>query len=165
MSEKSTKAPFVTSPAGRALLLAARVILGGIFVYAAYAKVHYNGQWHVGDYQFLFAMGIDSYQMLPFWAVNWLATILPWLEVTLGALLILGVGLRWIGIAITALLLVFMTALTRASLLGLQINCGCFGNESANVRKELLLDVGLLTVALIITIGAFLTSRARRVAA
>jgi len=151
---------FLAGGTGRKLLLAARLVLGGIFLYAAYSKLHFDGRWQFRDYHFIFAMGIDSYQMLPIWAVNWLARALPWLELALGVLLIAGAGLRWIGATVTALLLVFMTAMARAALLGLEINCGCFGSGSTSVRNELLLDSGLLLLSLLITAGAFLGRKA-----
>jgi putative oxidoreductase len=161
-------APIATSPGnrnGRALLLAGRVALGGIFVYAAYAKLHFGGAWHLRDYHFFFAMAINSYNMLPLPVVQWMARILPWLELALGALLILGIGLRWASSAITLLLLVFMGALTRAAMLGLEINCGCFGYSSQKPTTELFHDSGLLILALAVTVGAFLTRRAPRVPA
>jgi len=150
---------------GRALLLAGRLALGGIFVFAAYAKLHFGGAWHLRDYHFFFAMAINSYNMLPLSVVQFMARVLPWLELALGALLILGVGLRWVSLAITALLLVFMAALTRAAMLGLQINCGCFGYSSQKPTTELFHDSGLLILALAVTAGAFLVRRARRVPA
>src|SRR5437016_12030591 len=97
-------------------LIAARVLLGLVFVYAAYAKLHYNGAWHLRDYYFLFAMGIDSYRMLPLSVVEWMARILPWLELALGTLLVIGVGMRWAGLAVIALLVLFMIALAHAAL-------------------------------------------------
>jgi putative oxidoreductase len=150
---------------GRALLLAGRVVLGGIFVYAAYAKLHFGGAWHLSDYQFFFAMAINSYNMLSLPVVQVMARVLPWLELVLGTLLILGVGLRWVSAAITVLLLVFMAALTRAAMLGLQINCGCFGYSSQKPTTELFHDSGLLILGLAVTVGAFLTRRARRLPA
>ena len=150
---------------GRALLLAGRLALGGIFMFAAYAKLHFGGAWHLRDYHFFFAMAINSYNMLPLSVVQFMARVLPWLELALGALLIFGVGLRWVSLAITALLLVFMAALTRAAVLGLQINCGCFGYSSQKPTTELFHDSGLLILGLAVTIGAFLTRRARRVPA
>jgi uncharacterized membrane protein YphA (DoxX/SURF4 family) len=147
---------------GRALLLAGRLVLGGIFVYAAYAKLHFGGAWHLQDYHFFFAMAINSYNMLPLPVVQGMARVLPWFELALGALLILGVGLRWVSSAVTLLLLVFMAALTRAAMLGLQINCGCFGYSSQKPTTELFHDSGFLILGLAVTIGAFLTQRARR---
>jgi uncharacterized membrane protein YphA (DoxX/SURF4 family) len=144
----------------RFLLVCGRILLGLIFVYAAYAKLHYNGAWHLRDYYFLFAMGIDSYRMVPLGAVEWMAKILPWLELALGAMLIAGVAVRWAGLAITALLVVFMIALAHAALGGLEINCGCFGTGSVSPGRELILDGGLIALALGVTAGGFFFRRA-----
>jgi uncharacterized membrane protein YphA (DoxX/SURF4 family) len=157
-------ATFFTGRAGRGLLLAARVALGGVFLYAAYGKLHFGGSWHLKDYRFLFAIAIDSYKMLSFSTVNWLARVLPWAEVALGAFLVLGVGMRWIGLATIALLLVFMTALAHAVILRLDI-CGCYGADSVTPATELRLDAVYLVLAVFVTAGAFLTHRARRSAA
>lgn len=142
------------------LLIAGRILLGLIFIYAAYAKLHFNGAWHLRDYYFLFAMGIDSYRMLPLVVVEWMARILPWLELGLGALLVIGAGVRWAGLATTALLVVFMIALAHAALGGLEINCGCFGSSSVKPSTELMLDGALLALALAVTVGGFLSHRA-----
>jgi uncharacterized membrane protein YphA (DoxX/SURF4 family) len=146
-----------TGSAVRILLILGRVALGGIFLYAAYEKLH--------DPWMIFAMTVNSYQMLPEWGVIWMARILPWVEVGLGALLIIGVGLRWVGSATIALLLVFITAMARAILLRLEINCGCFGAHSVKVSTELWRACGYLLLALIVTAGAFLSRRAGRPAA
>lgn len=146
----------------RTLLFLARLVLGGIFIYAAYSKLHFGGAWHLRDYHFFFAMAINSYNMLPLNVVQWMARILPWLELVLGMLVILGLGLRWVSLSITALLLVFMGALTRAAMLGLEINCGCFGYNSQKPSTELWHDSGLLFLAVAVTVGAFLSRRARR---
>lgn len=150
---------------GRALFLAGRVVLGGIFIYAAYSKLHFAGSWHLRDYYFFFAMAINSYNMLSMAAVEWMAKILPWFELALGTLLVLGIGVRWVSSALTVLLLVFMAALTRAAMLGLEINCGCFGYNSQKPTTELFHDSGLLILGLAVTIGAFMTQRARRLPA
>ena len=162
MEEKSPLAALLSSGAGRFLLLAARLVLGGIFLYAGYSKLHFDGRWHLGDYQFLFALAIDSYKMMSLWLVQWMARVLPWLEIVLGALLILGIAMRWVSSAMTALLLIFMIALTRAVILGLEINCGCFGYGSVKPSTELLRDAGLLVLALAVHAGAFFAHRLRR---
>ena len=142
-------------------LLIGRIALGGIFLYAAYAKLHYAGAWHLRDYDFLFAFGINSYEMLSFDNALLLARVLPWVEVALGLLLMSGLGLRWVGSITTVLLLVFMYALARAAIKGLAINCGCFGNQSTTPAKELAVDGLLLLTAVGVTIGAFLSRRTR----
>lgn len=55
--------------------LVLRVVLGVIFVYAAWVKL--REPWA------LFAMSIDSYQVLPLWAVEQVARVLPWFELLL----------------------------------------------------------------------------------
>ena len=105
----------------RVLLLIGRIALGAIFLVAAYTKLHFNGGWHFGDYQFFFSMAINSYNLLPLWGVELLARSLPWFEVALGILLVAGIGLRWTGIAASLLLMVFIGAMTRAYALNLGI--------------------------------------------
>jgi putative oxidoreductase len=144
----------------RFLLIAARIVLGLIFVYAAYAKLHFNSAWHLRDYYFFFAMSIDSYRMLPLIIVQWMARILPWLELGLGAMLVIGAGVRWAGLVLSMLLVVFMIALAHAALGGLEINCGCFGTGSVKPGRELMLDGVLLALALAVTAGGFLSHRA-----
>jgi uncharacterized membrane protein YphA (DoxX/SURF4 family) len=77
-------------------------------------------------------------------------------------MLILGIMTRWTAATIGTLLLIFMAAMARAAMLGLEINCGCFGNKSENIRTELILDSGLLLLAVAVTTGAFLVRRGRR---
>jgi hypothetical protein len=97
--------------------------------------------------------------MLPLWAVELLARFLPILEAALGALLITGLGLRWIASITSALLLVFIGAMTRALILHIQIKCGCFGNDEPLTIWTLLRDSTLLVLALAVTIGAFLNTK------
>jgi uncharacterized membrane protein YphA (DoxX/SURF4 family) len=145
----------------RAMVLLGRFALGLIFVYAAFAKLHFDGAWHLHDYYFFFAMAIDSYKMLPLAMVEWMARVLPWFELLLGALLLAGVGVRWVGSITSALLLVFIGAMTRAKILGLEINCGCFGNNEKLGTATLIRDGSLLVLALAVTIGAFIIARHR----
>jgi uncharacterized membrane protein YphA (DoxX/SURF4 family) len=161
----TTAIPSETTPRAAAwpgaLLVIGRVALGVIFLVAAYTKLHFAGEWHLGDYHFFFAMAIDSYKMLPLSAVQLMARVLPWFELALGALLIAGVGLRWIGTITSGLLLVFIGAMTRAKILGLEINCGCFGNNEKLGAATLIRDSSLLVLALAVTIGAFLLKKRR----
>jgi uncharacterized membrane protein YphA (DoxX/SURF4 family) len=127
-----------------------RVLLGLILVFGAYAKLHFNGAWHFRDYYFFFAMAIGSFRSLPLGTVEWLARVLPWVELTLGALLIAGFGTRWVSLIASALL-VFMASLPRSAILGLT------GHTSP--ATELLIDTSLLLAALTITLRAFQSHR------
>ena len=143
----------------RMLLLVGRVILGAIFIVAAYTKLYFSGSWHFGDYNFFFGMAINSYNLLPVWAVELLARVLPWFELALGAFLISGAGLRWSGIIASGLLLVFIGAMTNAYIKGLEIMCGCFGNNEKLGPWTLVRDSSMLVLALSVTIGAFLIKK------
>lgn len=128
------------------LHLLARILLGLIFVFGAYTKLHFNGAWHFQDYHFFFAMALGTYRTMPIWAVEWFARLLPWLELVLGALLITGVSKRWAWLVSSALLL-FMASMPRAAFLGLA--------SRTNPATELLADTGLFLVAIAAALSAF----------
>jgi uncharacterized membrane protein YphA (DoxX/SURF4 family) len=155
ISESSSQAR--TFP--RVLLFLGRVALGAIFIFAAYAKLHFNGGWHFGDYQFFFGMAINSYNLLPLWGVEMLARFMPWFELFLGLSLVIGIGLRWSSLIASGLLAVFICAMTRAYILGLEIVCGCFGNSEKLGPWTLIRDSSMLILALAVTVGAFLIGR------
>ena len=139
-----------------ALMLLGRIALGGVFVYAAYTKLRHP--W------MLFAMSVNSYQLLPEWTVTLLARTLPWLELTLGLLLLVGVGLRYVAAAASLLLLGFFGIMLSSYVKGLGIDCGCFGfGEKLGVRT-LLRDGLLAALSLALTVGAFWAAYPRRVA-
>ena len=76
----------------------------------------------MGDYHFFFAMAIDSYNMLPISAVEWMARVLPWFELAAGRFADRRRRLALDRLVTSALLLVFIGAMTRAYMLGLEIN-------------------------------------------
>jgi uncharacterized membrane protein YphA (DoxX/SURF4 family) len=134
------------------LLILGRIALGGIFLYAAWTKMHPPIALSLN----FFALEVDSYRVLSPVNVNLVAHSLPFLELALGALLIIGWPLRIVS-AVTSLLLVgFFGLMVRSYALGLQINCGCFsGSNEAIGPLSLLRDGSLLALALAVTIGAF----------
>ena len=144
-----------TSPPGLPGILHSpgRILLGLILVFGAYTKLHFNGAWHSRDYYFFLAMAIGSYRSLPLGTVKWLALVLPWAELALGALLIAGIGTRWVSLVTSALLL-FMACLPRVAILGLA--------SRTNPAAELLVDTGFFLVALTITLKAFRSHRANQ---
>ena len=124
----------------KALQLFLRLLLGAVFIYAAYTKLRQS--W------LLFALSIDSYQLLPEWAVFALARTLPWLELALGVLLIAGVALRYLSVVATAILGLFFTVMLVSYFRGAGIDCGCFGVGEALSMKTLLRDGVLLAAAI-----------------
>lgn len=142
----------------RWFLLLGRFFLAGIFIYAGATKV-----WVLlAEHWSLFAMSINSYGVLPDWAVNATAWTLPWLEMLLGVLLLAGWQVRWMAAACTALLAGFFAVMLRAYFLGLGIDCGCFGFGEALSARTLVRDGLLLALSLAVTWLAFSAVRAGR---
>ena len=135
----------------RAVMLVLRIALGAVFVYAAWTKL--RTPWE------LFAMSIDSYQLLPLKAVELVARTLPWFELAVGLLLIAGFWLRSASAATALLLAVFFGLMVRAYAKGMEINCGCFGANDIISWKTLLRDGSMLAAALALTALSFLRRR------
>jgi putative oxidoreductase len=102
--------------------LLVRIALGALFIFAGATKAYDPGA---------FATEIQRYNLVP-WMLAALASIyLPWLEIILGALLIIKKFERGTLLLIGSLLLVFTAALASATFRGLGIDCGCFGKAFA----------------------------------
>lgn len=159
---------------GRISLLLGRIALAVIFLWAAYAKLRPQTAvpWTLSSLEVtpgslglsmtFFAMQLDSYHMLPAWAVGPFAHTLPWMELTLGILLLAGIGVRYATLAATLLLALFWAAIIRSYALHLGINCGCFGpNEQLN-GWTVARDGGFFALGVALTIVAFLIDRPSR---
>ncbi len=94
-----------------------RLYLGGLFIYASLYKINYTSE---------FAETIASYQLVPYWGVNLLAVILPWIELISGILLIIGIRTRTVSAVIGCLLILFTLGILYNLALGSEISCGCF---------------------------------------
>jgi len=128
-----------------------RIILAAVFVYAAWTKL--RQPWEI------FALSIDSYGVLPEWAVVAAARALPWFELALGVLLLLGLQLVAVSSAVSLLLVGFMAAMLRAWWLDLGIDCGCFGIGQAVSPGTLARDGVLTLLSVVVTAGAVVLSR------
>ena len=135
----------------RAVALALRIALGAVFVYAAWTKL--REPWE------LFAMSIDAYKVLPYWAVLVVARTLPWAEMLIGLALMAGRWLRLSAAAASLLLLVFFGLMVRAYAKGMQIDCGCFGGGDTISLRTLARDGGLLAGYLLLTWMSFRSRR------
>ena len=126
--------------------LGLRLLLGAVFIYAAYTKLRQS--W------LLFALSIDSYQLLPEWAVYAVARALPWLELALGVLLIAGVWLRYLAAVAAGILALFFTVMVVSYVRGAGIDCGCFGVGEPLSARTLVRDGRLLAAALALVLLA-----------
>ena len=132
-----------------ALLL--RIAIGAIFIYAAWTKL--RDPWQ------MFALSIDSYQLLPMWAVKLVARTLPWFELALGVMVVAGIWLRISATAISLLLAVFFTLVVRAWAMHMEISCGCFGPGEVVSWRTILRDGSMLAASLALTVMSLARSR------
>ncbi|MGH9713816.1 MAG: MauE/DoxX family redox-associated membrane protein [Candidatus Acidiferrales bacterium] len=152
---------------GRILLLVGRIALAAIFLVAAYAKLKPQGAmtWSPASVKIslaMFAMQVDSYQLLSTNGVNFVAHALPPFELLVGLWLLSGIALRFSSLITTLLIGGFFAVMVRTYALGLEVNCGCFGPGEQLGTKTLVRDGSLLALSLAICIGAFLVRRKPR---
>jgi uncharacterized membrane protein YphA (DoxX/SURF4 family) len=132
----------------------ARIILGMVFVYASYDKILHPAA---------FAKLIYNYQILPDELVNLSAIFLPWLELTIGSLLITGVWLPGSVFISNILLIIFFCALMYNKARGLDINCGCFSTSPGEAPEStfyLLRDLSFVVIAVYLFFKVFITDSA-----
>lgn len=109
------------------LTVRVQIALGAIFVVAAWPKIVDPPS---------FAHMIYNYRIVPGGLVNLSALVMPWVELLCGLALILGVWVkpaRWL---VTAMLLVFIIAISINLGRGNAIDCGCFDVSAAGKTHE-----------------------------
>jgi uncharacterized membrane protein YphA (DoxX/SURF4 family) len=124
---------------------AGRLVVGGVWVVAGASKI--------GD---LAASGraVNAYQLLPYGFATVLGGVLPFLEIAIGLLLIVGLATRVAAIASVIFLTAFIIGISAAWARGLRIDCGCFGGggnlaaaDKPQYALELFRDIGLVALA------------------
>jgi uncharacterized membrane protein YphA (DoxX/SURF4 family) len=125
--------------------LLSRLTLGGVLFVAGYLKV---------DKLEVSQMAVRSYELLPIPIANFLGQTLPFFEVVIGLLLILGAATRAVAALGGFTMFIFIIAIAQAWARGLNIDCGCFGGggtvDPGQTRylQEILRDAGLVALAL-----------------
>jgi uncharacterized membrane protein YphA (DoxX/SURF4 family) len=152
----------------RAIIWLGRLILGPIFLYAGYSKLLLPNT-HFWPYFFLkfslltnianFAFQVEAFKLLSPSGVQFVAHTLPITEITLGLLLLIGWRLEIWAPILTAIMLGFFIVVTRAYLLHMNINCGCFATPEPINLKKILEDAALSLLAILMTYCAFIESR------
>jgi uncharacterized membrane protein YphA (DoxX/SURF4 family) len=130
--------------------LVARLVLAGVFLVAGGSKV--------GD---LAASGraVNAYRLLPYDAATVVGAALPFIELTLGVLLLCGLATRIAAALASFLLVVFIVGISSVWARGLSIDCGCFGKGgelakgvSPQYGGEIARDVALLALAVFLLV-------------
>jgi uncharacterized membrane protein YphA (DoxX/SURF4 family) len=121
-----------------------RLVLGGVLLAAGLLKYQ-----HLDKSQ----MAVRAYELLPIALANFLGLVLPFLEIAVGILLIIGAAVRVSALISGLLMLAFSIGIAQAWARGLSIDCGCFGGGgqvapgTANYLPELVRDAGLALMA------------------
>ena len=127
------------------VVLIARLILGGVFIYASLDKIAQPAE---------FAKVIGNYHVVPFGLENLMALALPWLELIAGICLIAGIMVDGATIMVILMNIVFIFAISQALARGISIECGCFsvtteGGDNIGIQT-ILRDIGYLVLAAVI---------------
>ena len=121
-----------------------RLVLGGVLLVAGLLKYQ-----HLDKSQ----MAVRAYELLPIELANFLGIVLPYLEIAVGILLIIGAAVRVSAVISGLLMFAFSIGIAQAWARGLSIDCGCFGGGgqvapgTANYLPELVRDAGLAFMA------------------
>jgi uncharacterized membrane protein YphA (DoxX/SURF4 family) len=152
----------------RSVIWIGRLVLGGIFIYAGYSKLFLPNfiPWPLFALRFSlssnlsnFAVQVESYKLLSAAGVSFVAHTLPFAEITLGLLLLIGWQLRIWASLVTLIMLGFLGVVSRAFLLHMNINCGCFATPEPLTGMTVVRDGVFVALALLMTIFAFIEAR------
>jgi putative oxidoreductase len=128
-----------------------RLLIGGVFIFSAVAKIWDVQISHAHGIQFshvpnlaTFAQDVANYHVPPRALSNLVAITLPWIELLAGALLVFGIWKRASAVVITAMMISFLGAIGWAVAHGYDIRCGCFGTVEARKVGVLALGEDLL---------------------
>ena len=125
--------------------LISRLVLGGVLFIAGYLKVGTPDKSQ---------MAVRAYEVLPISLANLIGLLLPYVEIGIGLLLILGVYTRISAALGGAIMVIFIVAIAQAWARGLTIDCGCFGGggqvaaSETKYLSEIIRDTALVLLAL-----------------
>jgi uncharacterized membrane protein YphA (DoxX/SURF4 family) len=128
------------------LTTAGRLFLTGVFLLSGWPKlIDPVGTVH----------SVRAFQLLPEALVPAFAYALPMVELSIAALLLVGLFTRYAALVFAGMMVMFLFGIAAAWARGLSIDCGCFGSAGSFVEdpvpgyiKDLVRDTAFLSVAL-----------------
>jgi uncharacterized membrane protein YphA (DoxX/SURF4 family) len=131
----------------------ARLVLAVVFAVAGWSKV-----------TDLAASGraVNAYRLMPFEAAKVVGAALPFIELALALLLLVGLATRFAAAVAAVLLAVYIAGIASVWARGLSIDCGCFGGGgslAAGQHPDYLWDLVRDTALLAVAVFLFLTPR------
>ena len=131
--------------------LVARLLVGGLFIYAAWNKIADPAK---------FVEEVQAYEMAPLGLTHSIAYILPWLEMIAAVMLIVCLWRSEARLLILGMLVAFTIGKISVEIRGLDISCGCWGNDWMEGIFSGLRGI-LLNVALLLLLGVDLIAQRR----
>lgn len=98
-------------------------------------------------------VAVRAYQIFSDAMASAVAAVLPYLEIALGVLLLVGLATRLAAVLSAIVLVAFIAGVISAAARGLSIDCGCFGGGGSIAAgetaytEEILRDLGFLVLA------------------
>lgn len=125
-----------------------RWYLGYVFIYACLHKIAHPAS---------FALDVATYEILPLFLINFMAIILPWVELVAGIQLVVGYKTRAAAVLISGMMVMFIIAVAIALAKGLDMSCGCFASQAAQDADPISMltvwrDTGWLVLSLYVFI-------------
>lgn len=126
------------------IVLACRVVLGALFIWAAVTKLPDMAA---------FAQDVANYRVVPAVLVPFVAAAVVGIELVAGTALVSGWMARPAAIVIVALLAVFTLFIAQALLRGIDLRCGCFGGDEPASWWTVVRDLAMLAAAIAVARG------------
>ena len=118
---------------------ALRLLLGGTLVFSATVKLPMHSE---------FVNLVNAYHLLPAWMATIYATALPWVELLVGAYLVLGIRVRPIAVIAGLISISFIVANVSAIMRGDETCLHCFGQViDLPVVTALIIDIAMVAIA------------------
>ena len=135
--------------------LVARLFLGGVLIYAGAVKV---------GHPLTAERAVQAYEIFPMGLAGWIGLALPFVEIVLGVLLVIGLFTRPVALISTVLMVAFILGIAQAWARGLTIDCGCFGGGGQIGADETQYPTEIARDAVFALAGAWLVWRPRTLA-
>ena len=109
-----------------------RLIVGSVLIFAAIPKILDPLD---------FAFNLSAYQLFPKGLITVMAVLVPYIEMITGVLILTGIKIEGALVIAIGMFTVFVFSLLWAISLGLDINCGCYGQDLGE-KSNLWIRVG-----------------------
>jgi len=121
--------------------LAIRLLLGFLFVYAAFDKI---------IYPYSFYRNLQEYEIIPKALEPLFSVLIPWAELIAGCCLILGLFYRSSGLILLALLVAFEAGIVVNLIRSKEMDCHCFNLDFLGISDKLTWQTAIRDIVFIL---------------